>query len=420
MIPARSASATQSAPPRPSRAIANGRWARSARRAPAPSNTPSTRNAGAATSRVRDMGAVKAKKATEGRKGGRGICFTHARAKRFDPGAPARSARLRGRAQARGARVPRRAGAALRARAPRAAGAPPRAPARDRRRPVAGLPARDAPYQRPRLDGRADPPRPARPPRRDYRPGRAQDDDQRAQLGRQRVHGGLRGRERPHVGEQRARPAEPARRGGRHDRVHERRGKALRPGAAHRDAGGAGAGMARRRTASARGRRAECVVPDRGAVTMDQPFLRAYAEHVIRTCHRRGIHALGGMAAQIPIKRDPALNAQALDKVRQDKLREVRQGHDGTWVAHPALVPLAREVFDAHMKGPHQIAVKRDDVRVTARDLLAAPSGAITADGLRKNLDVALRYLAAWLGGAGCVPIYDLMEDAATAEISRD
>ena len=152
---------------------------------------------------------------------------------------------------------------------------------------------------------------------------------------------------------------------------------------------------------------------------MDQPFLRAYAEHVIRTCHRRGIHALGGMAAQIPIKRDPALNAQALDKVRQDKLREVRQGHDGTWVAHPALVPLAREVFDAHMKGPHQIAVKREDVRVTARDLLAAPPGAITTDGLRKNLDVALRYLAAWLGGAGCVPIYDLMEDAATAEISR-
>src|SRR2546422_181060 len=252
MIPARSASATQSAPPRPSRAIANGRWARSARRAPAPSNTPSTRNAGAATSRVRDMGAVKAKKATEGRKGGRGICFTHARAKRFDPGAPARSARLRGRAQARGARVPRRAGAALRARAPRAAGAPPRAPAGDRRRPVAGLPARDAPYQRPRLDGRADPPRPARPPRRDHRPGRAQDDDQRAQLGRQRVHGGLRGRERAHVGEQRARPAEPARRSGRHDRVHERRGKALRPGAAHRDAGGAAAGMAPRRKAYAR------------------------------------------------------------------------------------------------------------------------------------------------------------------------
>src|SRR3989454_1965319 len=102
---------------------------------------------------------------------------------------------------------------------------------------------------------------------------------------------------------------------------------------------------------------------------MDRPFLKSYAELVIRTCHRRGIHALGGMAAQIPIKRDPALNAQALEKVRQDKLREVGQGHDGTWVAHPALVPVAREVFDAHMRGPHQIHVKRDDVRVTARDL---------------------------------------------------
>src|SRR3989475_11790149 len=166
-------------------------------------------------------------------------------------------------------------------------------------------------------------------------------------------------------------------------------------------------------------RHPERLLPDRARVTMDQPFLRAYAELVIRSCHRRGIHALGGMAAQIPIKRDAALNAQALDKVRQDKLREVRQGDDGTWGSHPALVPLAREVFDAHMKGPHQIAVKRDDVRGTARGLLAAPSGAITADGLRKNLDVALRYLAAWLGGAGCVPVYDLMEDAATAEISR-
>src|SRR6266705_658112 len=165
--------------------------------------------------------------------------------------------------------------------------------------------------------------------------------------------------------------------------------------------------------------RRDCVLPDRGSVTMDQPFLRSYAELVIRACHRRGIHALGGMAAQIPIKRDPALNAQALEKVRQDKLREVRQGHDGTWVAHPALVAVAREVFDAHLQGPHQIAVRRDDVRVTARDLLTAPPGEITAEGLRKNLDVALRYLATWLGGTGCVPIYDLMADAATAEISR-
>jgi malate synthase len=166
-------------------------------------------------------------------------------------------------------------------------------------------------------------------------------------------------------------------------------------------------------------RRPERVLPDRARVTMEQPFLRAYADLVVRTCHRRGIHALGGMAAQIPNKRDAALNAQALEKVRQDKLREVRQGHDGTWVAHPALVPLAREVFDAHMPGPHQIARKREDVRVTAGDLLATPAGEITADGLRTNLSVALQYLAAWLDGLGCVPINNLMEDAATAEISR-
>src|SRR5919108_657295 len=163
----------------------------------------------------------------------------------------------------------------------------------------------------------------------------------------------------------------------------------------------------------------ERVLPDRARVTMEQPFLRSYAELVIRTCHRRGIHALGGMAAQIPIKRDPKLNEQALEKVRQDKLREVRQGHDGTWVAHPGLVPLAREIFDAHMPGPNQIERRRDDVRVTAQDLLATPPGAITFEGLRTNLDVALRYLAAWLGSLGCVPINDLMEDAATAEISR-
>jgi len=166
-------------------------------------------------------------------------------------------------------------------------------------------------------------------------------------------------------------------------------------------------------------RRPECMLPDRARVTMEQPFLRAYADLVVQTCHRRGIHALGGMAAQIPIKRDAALNAQALEKVRQDKLREVRQGHDGTWVAHPALVAIAREVFDAHMSGPHQIARKREDVRVTARDLLATPAGEITADGLYTNLSVALQYLAAWLDGMGCVPINNLMEDAATAEISR-
>src|SRR5216684_8676188 len=166
-------------------------------------------------------------------------------------------------------------------------------------------------------------------------------------------------------------------------------------------------------------RRPERVLPDRARVTMEQPFLRSYADLVIRTCHRRGIHALGGMAAQIPIKRDAALNAQALEKVRQDKLREVRQGHDGTWVAHPGLVPVAREVFDAHMSGPHQIGRRREDVRVSARDLLATPAGDITADGLYTNLSVALQYLAGWLDGMGCVPINNLMEDAATAEISR-
>ncbi len=165
--------------------------------------------------------------------------------------------------------------------------------------------------------------------------------------------------------------------------------------------------------------RPECVLPDRGRVTMDQPFLRAYAELVIKTCHRRGIHALGGMAAQIPIKGDPAANAAALEKVRQDKLREVRQGHDGTWVAHPALVPVAREVFDGHVAGAHQIAVRREDVRVSAGDLLAVPHGEITEAGLVANIDIGIRYLAAWLGGQGCVPIHNLMEDAATAEISR-
>jgi malate synthase len=165
--------------------------------------------------------------------------------------------------------------------------------------------------------------------------------------------------------------------------------------------------------------RPECVLPDRGRVTMDQPFLRAYAELVIKTCHRRGIHALGGMAAQIPIKHDAAANRAALEKVRQDKLREVRQGHDGTWVAHPALVPVAREIFDAKVTGPHQLAVRRDDVRASARDLLAVPQGEITEAGLVTNIDVGIRYLAAWLGGQGCVPIHDLMEDAATAEISR-
>src|SRR5216117_2308351 len=453
MIPARSASATQSAPPRPSRAIANGRWARSARRAPAPSNTPSTRNAGAATSRVRDMGAVKAKKATEGRKGGRGICFTHARAKRFDPGAPARSARLRGRAQARGARVPRRAGAALRARAPRAAGAPPRAPARDRRRPVAGLPARDAPYQRPRLDGRAEITGPverkmminalnsgANVFMADFEDANAPtwENNVRGQQNLRDAVAGTIAFTSPE-GKRYALEAKTAtlvvRPRGWH--LVEKHlvvdgqpiaaslfdfGLTFFHNAAALVASGSGPyfylpkleshlearlwndvfvfaqdaiGIPRGTIRAAvlietilaafetdeilwelrdhsaglncgrwdyifsyikkLRRRPECVLPDRARVTMEQPFLRAYADLVVHTCHRRGIHALGGMAAQIPIKRDAALNAQALEKVRQDKLREVRQGHDGTWVAHPGLVPIAREVFDAHMSGPHQI-----------------------------------------------------------------
>lgn len=161
------------------------------------------------------------------------------------------------------------------------------------------------------------------------------------------------------------------------------------------------------------------LVPDRGQVTMDRHFLKSYVELLIQTCHRRGIHAMGGMAAQIPIKGDPAANEAALEKVRLDKLREVRAGHDGTWVAHPGLIPVAKEVFDQYMPTPNQIHVKREDVHVTADDLLAVPKGEITEAGLRLNIDVGIQYLESWLMGLGCVPIYNLMEDAATAEISR-
>jgi malate synthase len=161
------------------------------------------------------------------------------------------------------------------------------------------------------------------------------------------------------------------------------------------------------------------VLPDRGRVTMDRHFLKSYVDLLIRTCHRRRVHAMGGMAAQIPIKHDPAANEAALERVRQDKLREVRAGHDGTWVAHPGLVPVAAEVFDAAMPGANQLHVTRDDVRVTAADLLAVPEGDITEAGLRTNVDVGIQYLESWLRGLGCVPIYNLMEDAATAEISR-
>ena len=161
------------------------------------------------------------------------------------------------------------------------------------------------------------------------------------------------------------------------------------------------------------------MLPNRSEVTMERHFLKSYSELLIQTCHRRNIHAMGGMAAQVPIKNDPAANQQALDKVRADKLREVKAGHDGTWVAHPGLVPIAKEIFDEYMKGPNQIDRKREDVHVTAQDLLQVPTGTITEAGLRWNIDVGLQYLEAWLRGIGCVPIYNLMEDAATAEICR-
>jgi malate synthase len=165
--------------------------------------------------------------------------------------------------------------------------------------------------------------------------------------------------------------------------------------------------------------RPEFVLPDRARVTMDRDFLAAYVQLLIKTCHRRGIHAMGGMAAQIPIKNDAAANERALDRVRQDKLREVNAGHDGTWVAHPGLVAVAKDIFDERMKGPNQINVLREDVKVSAKDLLKVPKDEITEEGLRINIDVGIQYLESWLRGTGCVPIYNLMEDAATAEICR-
>ncbi|ADO74952.1 malate synthase A [Stigmatella aurantiaca] len=161
------------------------------------------------------------------------------------------------------------------------------------------------------------------------------------------------------------------------------------------------------------------LLPDRGQVTMDKAFLDAYSRRLIQTCHRRGVHAMGGMAAFIPIKGDAAANEAVLAKVRADKLREVKNGHDGTWVAHPGLVSVAREVFDAHMKGPNQLGTLRQDVKVGEAELLAVPSGTRTEEGLRHNIRVGVQYMAAWMGGSGCVPLYNLMEDAATAEISR-
>ena len=165
--------------------------------------------------------------------------------------------------------------------------------------------------------------------------------------------------------------------------------------------------------------RPDWVLPDRGLVTMTQPFMRAYSRLLIKTCHRRGAHAMGGMAAQIPIKGDDAANEQAFGKVRADKEREAGDGHDGTWVAHPGLVPVAREVFDRLMPEANQVSRQLGNVTVTEADLLAVPKGELTEEGLRNNIRVAIQYIEAWLAGRGAVPLYDLMEDAATAEISR-
>ncbi|GLW08570.1 malate synthase [Microtetraspora sp. NBRC 13810] len=166
----------------------------------------------------------------------------------------------------------------------------------------------------------------------------------------------------------------------------------------------------------------EFLLPERNSVTMTAPFMRAYTELLVRTCHKRGAHALGGMAAFIPSRRDPEVNEVALEKVRADKTRESGDGFDGSWVAHPDLVPICREVFDSVLGDrPNQLDRLREDVQVSAADLLAVSEtpGQITETGLRNNVDVALRYLAAWLGGLGAVAIHNLMEDAATAEISR-
>ena len=167
------------------------------------------------------------------------------------------------------------------------------------------------------------------------------------------------------------------------------------------------------------GHRADFILPDRAQVTMDKDFLKAYVDLLIQTCHKRGAHAMGGMAAQIPIKNNPEANDAAMAKVRADKLREVRAGHDGTWVAHPGLVPVAMEIFNEGMPGANQLHVMREEVRTAGADLLKPHQGTMTDAGLRLNIDVGFQYLTAWLGGSGCVPIYNLMEDAATAEISR-
>ncbi|MEO0652951.1 MAG: hypothetical protein AAFZ65_19910 [Planctomycetota bacterium] len=167
------------------------------------------------------------------------------------------------------------------------------------------------------------------------------------------------------------------------------------------------------------GAHSDFVLPDRDQVGMTRQFLSSYSRRLVRVCHRRGALAIGGMAAQVPQKHDPEWTAAAFAKVREDKLREVLNGHDGTWVAHPALIPVAREVFDAHMPEANQLEGERVPPRAGRHDLLAVPSGTVTFEGLRANLDVALRYLGCWLQGKGCVAINGMMEDAATAEIAR-
>lgn len=161
------------------------------------------------------------------------------------------------------------------------------------------------------------------------------------------------------------------------------------------------------------------VVPNRDQVTMTSPFMDAYSKLVIQRCHKRGILAIGGMAAQIPIKNDPKANAIALEKVRKDKEREVKNGHDGTWVAHPALVEVALKEFNRHMPTPNQLHITRDDLHITEKDLVELPTGTVTEAGIRKNINVGILYMEAWLRGHGAVALYNLMEDAATAEISR-
>jgi malate synthase len=163
----------------------------------------------------------------------------------------------------------------------------------------------------------------------------------------------------------------------------------------------------------------KAVLPDRGQVTMTTHFLRSYSKLAIKTCHRRKVHAMGGMSAYIPVKTDPTANDKAIAQVRADKEREAGDGHDGTWVAHPGLVPVAMEVFDRMMPEPNQIAKQLPEYNAAATDLLQIPEGQITEAGLKQNVAVGLGYLEAWLRGIGCVPLFNLMEDAATAEISR-